>query len=335
MVYLNSVTLSKHLIFLKYIDYTTHVESTFPFMVSHQKDTVLVNSFLSVFGFNTWVALVVTIIAVLLGALSILYGLKDDLEIISQSSTWIHSIVGSFLCQSSSLKINRISMRILFISSLLFGLISFTVFGALLTSYLSVKMPVEQLDSLEDVEMLDLDIYLLGGSSFEGFFSTAPVGTINQRLWDKKLSKSREFRDPNYDNLLTKFIDNEKSVFLTNGKPYSFWVANNKEIGCSMTRKKVRLARITNNLGIKKNFAFKDVFNYHLHKARESGLIRLWSLDWLERFDQTEKYICSSVRHEGPIGLALENVSLAFYVVLAGAGFSAIVILFELCTRKY
>ena len=312
------------------IEFSTNVESNRPIIVSKALPAALVNSFLAVYDRHTWVSGFFTAVALITGAGAILATSKPNRshpkfknEVNERPFDWIYAISMTFLCQGSTFPLNTLSMRILFASGIFFGLLSYTVFGALLTSFLSVRIPIEVVDSLEAIHKGDLNVYVLGGSFFEGIFSHASPNSIAGHIWEHTLKDQYELRSPNFDTLINGFYNTEdNAVFFTNRRAFSYWVSKNKAEGCEMAPTTVSFVSVANNLGFKRGFKYKSLFDYHIHKLRESGMIDKWIKDWLDQHVLSTEYICSALvsTKDSPKGLGLNNVSLAFHVILLGIG---------------
>ena len=128
------------------IDFTSVVEVVSPILVSHKPKTVVANSFLAVFGEDAWWAILGTFVTMMLGAGVIAWVMPPEEENKAQPGSFIFQVLCAFVCQGSTLTLDKLSMKILVFSCLAFGLISFAVFGALLASFLSVRKIVEAIE---------------------------------------------------------------------------------------------------------------------------------------------------------------------------------------------
>ena len=138
------------------IDFSVSFSTYYADLISQTRNSIRVNSFLAVFNKSTWISLVFTLMALVFGIGFI--ALAHNTGSITLS---FFAIIGGFLCQGTPQICSALSVRVIMVTCLLFGMVSFAVFGALLTSVLSVNLEEKLVDSLEEIYNLELDIYFL------------------------------------------------------------------------------------------------------------------------------------------------------------------------------
>ena len=130
-------------------------------------------------------------------------------------SNWMTSCLGAFLCQGSSLHIRRPSMRVLILTVFLFSLLTFAIFGSLLTSFLSVKRADAPLNTLEEIMASGMRVTVMDGTAFRGFFAQAPRGSLQGEMWRTRMSFPLP---PSGDGAMDEFYRRENVAFVTNPK---------------------------------------------------------------------------------------------------------------------
>lgn len=175
------------------MEFSAAVEATQPMVVMHRVDLAMINPYLAVFSTSTWILLCCSVIGVWACACFIALVKSDQVPKDLTLAT-----LGGCVCQGASIALEKPCVKVLFFTAVVFGFVIFATFGALLTSYLSVSKNTNVYDTLEDIDKANLDVFVLGGTSYEGIFSQAKPDTPGRSIWDKKLKDSVLFRDTNY-----------------------------------------------------------------------------------------------------------------------------------------
>ncbi len=113
------------------------------------------------------------------------------------------SVFGLFMGQGTG-QTRRMSIRILFLTCLAFGIMFMTVFSARLASTLSVQKQEKEITSLSDLKRLDYDIFVQNGSFYEGMLKR-----LDADLWRKAMS-SDVFHPSSEERLLSNFLSHNK-----------------------------------------------------------------------------------------------------------------------------
>ena len=149
-----------------------------------------------------------------------------------QNSMSFISVLGLVIGQGTS-PTKVISIRILFFTSLVFGLLLLNVFSAGLASHLSVTLPPKAVENVEDIESHGLSLFVMGGGGTLYTFTSAGPETTEYRIWKNQLSTNPDYYTPlKNEDQIANFLGDEKGVMLTNPNRFKSWRSENKDVGC-------------------------------------------------------------------------------------------------------
>lgn len=313
------------------MDFTSTIESDYPLVIRFRKEIVQSYSILSVYSMDMWQSCGLFVL-LLLGYTWLLSRFCAP-SILNGSWNAIFHLIGALLCQGCDCRIRRASLRIIHLNALVFGLFVFTTFGALMTSLFSVKSYLEPMNDLSQILSAGVDVYLLQGTNHEEGFKSSIVGSPAYTLWHSKLTESPEFLQPDTESLYKTFLESENSVMVINPKTFAYMVSQDPSKGCQLVQESAKFSKAQNSLGFPKGSPFLRLFDFHVKRIKESGLVDLWKQDWLTRLDQSHSYLCHSFENQLPKSVDAKEFSLIFKVIGVGCLSGLVCLIFEYCSK--
>lgn len=254
----------------------------------------LTNFIYGMFRTDVWLCHFFTYFLILGTALIIVWNNQGD------DRSWLGStmimIYGALFNQGSpDTKIcHRISFRTLLLTALLYGVLTLQILSARLISHLSSRVSVDNIRTIADVERFSYNLYLRYGEVSQSFFSNAPQGSIEERIWTQQLLSDPRFQARSHESLVEHFFAEDKAVVLSYESAILRIIQDNLKVGCGLKM----IPNLYNNpagFPFRLNFPYQKVFDYQMAKSRESGIFeqlhRKWSLG-------TKEVLCSNVEQD-------------------------------------
>lgn len=195
------------------------------------------------------------------------------------------------------------------------------------------KFPEANIQSLKDLKDLDLKLYISGDGTDLTKFSKAPLGSIKRKLWDTQISTSRQFYPVDSDLLdIFTTLGGQNSALFYNQLAVQQWIAQHATLGCQLEMTSIRDSEM-GYLPVRLNFEFKELFEYHLAKMKESGITDKISRHWREKENTDMDLVCPTLEMEFQ-EMALKHVATFFFILFSGIVIALLIFLVEMLTVR-
>lgn len=149
-----------------------------------------------------------------IGTVLAVFGTTFLISASDQSRDWSEDFLStwSLLCQQSiTLRPNRPSRRILHLTVVGFGYLSFSVFSGGIVSVISVANESSDVHvTLQNVRDLGFELFVRGGTFMEAELKNAPEGSNKRKLWDEQVGNGLFYRDPDMDKLMENYFSTQR-----------------------------------------------------------------------------------------------------------------------------
>ncbi|TRY80716.1 hypothetical protein TCAL_14483 [Tigriopus californicus] len=236
--------------------------------------------------------------------------------------TWTDDLLStwSLICQQSiCVQHSRPSRRILQLTVVGFGFLSFSVFSGGIVSVISVANEASDvLVTLQNVRELGFSLFVRGGTFMEAELKNAPEGSNRRQLWEKQVGKDPFYRPSDMDQLIENFFSTQRGALWIDGTSFAYWM---KQQGPNFahwgllkpsvvdTRKQYSFITTSNSM-------LADEIYAKLLVLRESGLLEKlkdkWHLD--SQYNGKPGLLVSSSFQ----GVSLNSVMAYFSIVIVG-----------------
>ncbi len=205
-------------------------------------------------------------------------------------------------------------IQLITISTVTFLLFSF--YGADLTATMTAGVRTSSLSSFQDVLDEDYMVHTKGGSSLYEFFRTAIPGSTAHQVFEKALIVME------YDEFAKKQQQNpSKAVFFNSifstTKHKNFLFLRNFDDAASS-----QLA-----FGLQKDSELRDMFNYHLNKLRQSGVLKLLMHKWVK--EEKPDDWSHRIFQDDAMPLGYENLFFPTMILLVGVSLGMFLLFME------
>ena len=312
-----AMTIKKTSTRFKVIDYTRGITQHENIFVTKKLDAFSHTSFTYLLDGEAWIGtLIVQSVLLLFGAL------LSYLALYRRGVSWVDvvcEVQGVMVNQGSEIARFRIlSLRIFLYTTLLLGFLIVQVLNARLAALLAVNKTERRLNSAQDIEDKRMELYVMGGTASLDTFRFAEPNTLDRRLWEGQMSKDPKFTTGPYSRLIPNFLANDRGVILLNPFVFDNWMDVNRRVGCSMERLQ-RNGPIRFAFPLLKGFPFRKVFDYHITKFEESGVLDKLKAAWIYPEAKSEAYICSSLDdRDGLSKVSFNRVTDIFFLLSLG-----------------
>ena len=219
------------------------------------------------------------------------------------------------------------SLRIAFFSISFFGFVLLSLYRAMLGASLAIKLYREPVSSLEELLRSDLKVAVAANSSIQDYFSDATSTSIQAQIWREKLQPEA---DKAFLSSTFNFTQQMALGQVTDTILFGVFQSISGYGGhypCRIQSVKRDYRKIDNGMIYQKNWPFTRLFNFHLFKMHERGVLRQIQNKHLE-YGKTDCGL-SEPRTIGLINCATLAVLLVIGYILAFLTF-----ILEFCSRK-
>ena len=175
-----------------------------------------------------------------------------------------------FLQRDYPINKSGISTRILYFTTCASAFLIFATYESVLTSWMTAKEPPAKIRSFEDIRDQELTLYFWKGGILESFLrDNFGPDTAAHELYmaGRGLSSTKEAFDAVRG-------DKDAAVFDTF---VTFWGQDHY----TKTAKMDEISSVLGAWGLQKDSEFRDMFNHHLAKMHETGVLSLVDTKWM------------------------------------------------------
>ena len=217
------------------------------------------------------------------------------------------------------------SLRIAFFSISFFGFLLISLYRAMLGASLAIKLYREPVSSLEELLDSDLKVAIAANSSIQDYFSKANSTSIQAKIWREKLQNKDSFLSSTF-NFTEKLAQNEVSDTILFGVFQSI-SGYGGHYPCRIQSVKRDYRKIDNGMIYQKNWPFTRLFNFHLFKMHERGVLRQIQNKHLE-YSKTDCGLSE------PRTIGLVNVASLAVLLTIGYVLAVLTFILEFCSQK-
>ncbi|TRY61305.1 hypothetical protein TCAL_14963 [Tigriopus californicus] len=224
------------------------------------------------------------------------------------------------------------SMRILLYTSLLLGLLFVQVLSARLASLVSVHMDYKPINTFEEVIDQKRNLYVLGQSSREEYFSKANCGSSAHEIWNNQMSLEDYFHPPNLTSLMDNAMADESGVLWVNPVVFKLWAFHHRKEACVLNIRRERRS-IHQAFGVRKDWPYLPSLNYRILKAIETGLVSQLQEEWHHPQHLEPESYCPR-REEEQKRVGIRDIKAYWYILCGGIGVGMVLFLGEYLGKK-
>ena len=218
------------------------------------------------------------------------------------------------------------SLRIAFFSISFFGFLLISLYRAMLGASLAIKLYREPVSSLEELLDSDLKVAIAANSSIQDYFSKANSTSIQAKIWREKLQNKEDSFLSSTFNFTEKMAQNEVSDTILFGVFQSI-SGYGGHYPCRIQSVKRDYRKIDNGMIYQKNWPFTRLFNFHLFKMHERGVLRQIQNKHLE-YSKTDCGLSE------PRTIGLVNVASLAVLLTIGYVLAVLTFILEFCSQK-
>ena len=218
------------------------------------------------------------------------------------------------------------SLRIAFFSISFFGFLLISLYRAMLGASLAIKLYREPVSSLEELLDSDLKVAIAANSSIQDYFSKANSTSIQAKIWREKLQNKEDSFLSSTFNFTEKMAQNEVSDTVLFGVFQSI-SGYGGHYPCRIQSVKRDYRKIDNGMIYQKNWPFTRLFNFHLFKMHERGVLRQIQNKHLE-YSKTDCGLSE------PRTIGLVNVASLAVLLTIGYVLAVLTFILEFCSQK-
>ena len=218
------------------------------------------------------------------------------------------------------------SMKILYFTVCMFGTLNYMVWGAGLTSTLTVhsfELPINSLESLLD--HTGFQLVILRGSAVEAYFSEA-AGPIAKGLWERSIKNNENAFVRSTEDQEKAVLEDRSNVVFADTLSVNLW----RHFPCKIATTSTRYYRHSTAYPFRKNSTYINAFNSALNRMMETG-----SLNRIHRNSQKFRPL-TNCKEEQELAIGYQNILSAF--VLSTVGFAIAILIWVLefsCIKLY
>ena len=215
--------------------------------------------------------------------------------------------------------------KVAFLVTSLMAYICFAYYTADLTSLMATKPTPKTVTSFKEALELEHRFVMWGGSKAENHLKNAPEGSGRHTAYTKVVTKDQKALVSSDKEGLEQVLADHKTIFFTNVMPF---LSDDRLI---VVREMTDRLSSYNSFALPKGSEFKKLFDYHLLKGMQSGLIGN-IIDTYLRDGKPEPGRPWQV--EDAIALGFDNLLFPGLIVMAGAMMGLGLAFLEFVTKK-
>ena len=197
----------------------------------------------------------------------------------------------------------------------------------MLGASLAIKLYREPVSSLEELLDSDLKVAIAANSSIQDYFSKANSTSIQAKIWREKLQNKEDSFLSSTFNFTEKMAQNEVSDTILFGVFQSI-SGYGGHYPCRIQSVKRDYRKIDNGMIYQKNWPFTRLFNFHLFKMHERGVLRQIQNKHLE-YSKTDCGLSE------PRTIGLVNVASLAVLLTIGYVLAVLTFILEFCSQKW
>lgn len=222
--------------------------------------------------------------------------------------------------------------RVLFYTALLFGLLLINFYAARLASHVSVRKPIDFINSIEDLEKKNLELYIRQGTATLDSFRYAGEGNPRKRIWHNQLSKSPKFVPETLEETWKSLLEQPNSIILINHNRFLDWLDRQPSLSiCDFHIAIIEAVEL--GFGFNKDFPFLDAMNYQLFQMKEQGLLAKLKTNWTSGSERIEEPVreefCFRSGNNAWQGVSFGSVAGLFTMLLSASIVAFVLVVFE------
>ena len=221
------------------------------------------------------------------------------------------------------LPLRHTSAKLLLFSSALSYYLVFEYFCCDLTARMTSDPAPLNIRSFQDVIDQDYRVVTYGKGLTVFYFKTAPKGSAMRWVYENKMLKDETAIATSFDKLLQMVNDEPKTLLYMMFLSYSNEPRWQNLVGLDIEE----YVNIYISIGMQKNSEFAELFDYHIAKMQENGVLNRISQRWTEKADNNYGVV-------EPAALAIQNVMFLFSCIAFGIFAAAHVIIGEWFFKK-
>ena len=323
-----------------YADYSRELlESSFGLFYVKEQQKLYMETFLNPFTSNTWVVLTAYIIVMISGftLVTMVKGKKTHVSTLKRICELIQKgsnmVLRSLISKRQSAEPINFSSKISFLALVFTGFFVFSMYRAVLVSFLATEEDNPPIGNLKELVHSDYRLAVPKGSAVEGLFLNAATDSDEYQVYKNNKILSFQESANGFANMMV-YQDPKASKTVL----YYVYAAIqiNKNYPCKLALIKGSKSKFgSEGMIFSKRSPWVDYLNYHLFRMKESGLIeRLYERDMVKRSIScpNEYTINRVVKKPGPVDT---NKTISLYLVLvAGFGMSSLFLLGETLSAR-
>ena len=290
--------------------------------VGQRSEAINASAFLASFTPLSWMAMLMTPLVTALVSTLIVFSWNGCHVSLRHYG---HGLFGTYLSliqknQHTRCDYPGYSGMVLFWVLCIFGFFIYTCFVADLTANMTISTTMSRPKNFQQVLDMDYRVYTLKGTSLENFFK-------------------RDYLPPNspirktYENNVELVPPKDKNRFLRDAKrlpKLAFFGSKISFVGVSGMTLLTDFEDneyIQNAIGLQRGSELRDLFNHHILRMKQTGMLSQILQKWLTRREPTD--MSHRIFGEDPISLGYQNLFGPSLVLLVGVGCGHLIGLFE------
>ena len=237
-------------------------------------------------------------------------------------------IFSSFIQRDHSHHLYGLSSKITFITMSLFTFLIFVHYTSLLVSLMTFNTKTIVTETFQDILDQDMELTVFPNTFFDEYLKNSNKDTVQNKVYQKMLKQ--DYMYPNdVDQALEWLNTNPRSVF------FSF--DNNFVLTGNLERKIVPNQKVFyDSFFFQKDSEFTEIFNYHLNRLREAGILTQTWQKW-KYFGNPETILSAEYPIEDGVvagSLGYENLLFPFALLICCGIISVVIVLLEFIFAK-
>ena len=221
------------------------------------------------------------------------------------------------------LPLHKTAAKLLLFSSALSYYMLFEYFCCDLTARMTSDPLPLNIRSFQDVIDQDYKVVTYGKGLTVFYFKTAPKGSAMRWVYENKMLTDETAISLSFDKLLRMVNDEPKTLLYMMFLSYSNEPRWQNLVGLDIKE----YVNTYISIGMQKNSEFAELFDYHIIKMQESGVLNRISHRWTDKADNDYGVV-------EPAALDIQNVVFLFYCIAFGVFVAANVIIAEWVFKK-
>ena len=233
----------------------------------------------------------------------------------------VSSVLLSMIQRDYIMTRRKKASKAIFVSTSVYAYLLFTYYNGVLTAHMTTSAPPVQISSFQDILDKDMNVYVWGTSSGEEIFASSPKGSPMQQAYKQMASRVKSNKYIYSDQAAVQKVmeDQTKAFFGSTSGLLSYPEVIVLKIEESSTTHL--------SIALQKNSELTKLFDYHLGKMLQSGLIRKMRNKWLLK-DRVSGTVNGNLG-EAANPLGYDNLLFPFLGLVGGVILSGVIILAE------